>query len=257
MKSIYIWLGAFFLFLIACSPKEENLRVTVHIKQYEKENCVHICHQLKVSIHNQTEDSIFLTALQMDENLFVINREGEEYRFGDFHEGEYSYYWEHVKTVFADSSVNHSINGLYDGPFLMDYDTLQLFHLQHYNQYYESFAANAANKELEGIIKEYNLNTISSYDSAYLEDLIKVKYSSVVLLGPGESTYQIFDINTMVKKGYKVFFRYEYFNKNDDSVQIHLDDPDKTVEIRSDYPEKVSGYKLFEGIIESKVVELK
>lgn len=252
MKSIYIWLGAFFLFLIACSPKEENLRVTVHIEQYEKENCVHICHQLKVSIHNQTEDSVYFPFTYPSLYLSVNDGEGKEYRFIDIASEEASYYREHVKPVFTDSSVL-----VYDGPFLNKYDTLQLNYKREHSKYYESFAANAANKELEGIIKEYNLNTISSYDSAYLEDLIKVKYSSVVLLGPGESTYQIFDINTMVKKGYKVFFRYEYFNKNDDSVQIHLDDPDKTVEIRSDYPEKVSGYKLFEGIIESKVVELK
>lgn len=253
MKSIYIWLGAFFLFLIACSQKRENLKVTVHIEQYKKENCINMCYQLKVSINNQTEDSIYFPFTYLSLYLSVNDGEGKEYRFLDIASEEASYYREHVKPVFTDSSVL-----VYDGPFLNEYDTLQLNYKREHSKYYESFAVNAANKELEGIIKEYNLNTITSSDSVFcLEEWLKVKYSSVVLLGPGESTYEIFDINTMVKKGYKVFFRYEYFNKNDDSVQIHLDEPDKTVEIRSDYPETVNGYNLFEGIIESKVVELK
>lgn len=63
MKSIYICLGVLFLLLIACSQKEENLKVTVDIEPYRKENCIHICHQLKVSIYNQTEDSIFFASI--------------------------------------------------------------------------------------------------------------------------------------------------------------------------------------------------
>lgn len=253
MKSICICFGALFLFLIACSQKKENLKVTVDIEQYKKENCVYMCHQLKVSINNQTEDSVYFPFTYLYLYLSVYDGKGKEYSFLDFASEKADYYRDHVKPVFSDSSVQ-----VYDGPFLMEYDTIQLSYKQQHSKYYESFTANAANKELDGIIKEYDLNTITSSDSIFcLEDWLKAKYSSVVLLRPGESTYQIFDINTMVKKGYKVFFRYEYFNKNDDPVQIHLDESNKTVEIRSDYPETVNGYKLFEGVIESDVVELK
>lgn len=253
MKSIYIWLGMHFLLLVACHQKEDQLKVTVEIEPYRKENCVHMCHQLKVSINNHTEDSIYLPFTYLSIYLYVTDEKGQEYNYLDFASEESTYYQDHVKPVFSDSSVQ-----VYDGPFLMEYDTVQLSYQQQYSKYYESFVEKAANKELEEIMKENNLNTTTSSDSVFcLEDWLKVKYSNVVLLGPKESIYEILNIDTMVGKGYKVSFRYEYFNKDEDPLHIYLDEPKKAVEIRSDYPEKVNGYKLFEGVIESEIVELK
>ena len=239
------------IILTACSHQTENVKLTVEIEQLEKDDCVNLCHKLKISIFNPTEECFLLPALYMRNNLFIVDNEGREYQFLDLFSQELSYYNEHSRPIFKDSSVS-----IYDGHFKIGYDSLELFSKQNFSKQHQLFAENASNNEIKEIVRKYNLNMINRDDSVYLSDLIKVKYLSSALLNPKDSVYETFDINTMVGKGYKIYFKYENVNRNDDAVELYLKQSGKTVEIRSDYPNKVKGYKLFKGVIQSDTIEL-
>ena len=252
MKVQYCIVFLLLLLSVGCLQHKEASGVSVEMEQIEIQECEKLCHRLKISIRNLTGDSIFLPSLYLPDHLFVIDNKKKEYRFSDFFEQENSYYREHVKAVFRDSFVLE-----YDGPFLIDYDSLSLFFLQQSGKYYNLFAEKATAGELEKMVRKYHLIRMGENDTDFLKDLIKAKYSSFVLLTPRSSVHETFNVNTMVGKGYKFYFKYKSFNKNEEGVKIELGELGKMIEIRSDYPAIVNGYKLFEGRIYSTPFELK
>ncbi len=251
LVNIY-FIVAFSCLFPSCAPQTESVKLTVKLEQLKKNECENLCHKLKISIFNPTEDNFLLPALYIRSNLFVVDNEGREYQFSDLFSQELSYYSEHARPIYTDSSAS-----FYDGQFEVGYDSLELFSRQHLSKNHQIFAENATNNEMKEILRKHKLNNINKDDSVYLSDLIKVKYISSALLNPKDSVYETFHINTMVGKGYKVYFKYESLNRNDQNVEIYLNDSKKTVEVRSDYPNKVNGYRLFEGVIRSDTIELR
>lgn len=253
MKLTHILFIAILVLLTACYPQKEEINLILKLEQLKKDKCENFCHELKVSIFNPTEEPIMLPALSMGYSLFILDNEGKEYEFPGFStQEEIPYYEEHINKIYKDSSVS-----FYDGQFEVGYDSLELFSRQHLSKNHQIFVENATNNEMKEILRKHKLNNINKDDSVYLSDLIKVKYISSALLNPKDSVYETFHINTMVGKGYKVYFKYESLNRNDQNVEIYLNDSKKTVEVRSDYPNKVNGYRLFEGVIRSDTIELR
>ena len=253
MKLQYSVIFILLLLSVGCLQHKWVLGVSVEMEQIEIQECEKLCHRLKISICNLTGDSIFLPSLYLPNHLFFIDKKGKEYSFHDIFEEEISFYWKHVKVILKDSLIQ-----TYDGQFPVEYSPEQLIDNWSYGSLSNAFfASEAVNSELHEFIKKYNLYSIVSSDCAYLESRIKEKYQHSVFLLPNECIEELFDVNTVVGKGYKVYFKYKYFNKKNKPEKIKLLDSEKTIEIRSDCPNAINGWKLFEGVIQSIPYELK
>ncbi|RNC66567.1 hypothetical protein D7D25_03625 [Proteiniphilum sp. X52] len=79
MKLTHILFIAILILLTACYPQKEEINLILKLEQFRKDDCENLCHKLKISIFNPTENNFLLPALYIRTNLFVVDNEGREY----------------------------------------------------------------------------------------------------------------------------------------------------------------------------------
>lgn len=251
MKRIFIYLIFIIPVIVSCTYKKRQSDLSVYLEVIRKADCNNFCYQLKVSFKNNTDKKVYITNLHLPEHLFIIDSSGCNV-FNDYLKEEIDYYREHVTPRLIDSELVE-----YDGKIEMKYDTNEISH-KRLKEYYNTFTEDATNLEMSGLMK-INKQLLKNIDcQKYLKDLLKSKYSQIILLEPNGLEYELYNINTLFKEKneFKVFFNYNNLI-SPNGIEIIIPESNGIIELKGDRLENVDGYSLFAGKLNSDTIIIK
>lgn len=229
-----------FVFFSSCKIKEELIvknssEISAILKISKRNNCNEFCYYAELYLKNNSKNSLYIKP------VFILNA---NYRNKNITKNGY--------TMMRRYNNKHFINSNKQLPERFSC-------ISGYHKAKEIFLDEAANLEIERILRQNKLDSINKKDENKFREETKRAYNMYYFLEPFEECkvdYRIIDTFILKKREYKIYFLFDIAYFDSALVKRTLSD-DTIIERPVGFFPEIAGYKLFLGRVQSNTLVIK